>query len=145
MTLRKYYPVSSFSVSSPICLHLCFPRPGSNYSDLSFEVGLNRGGDWHSDRNLRYLFLVLRPVIGKTLSRIPEKKFMLAGAILSVVTSIAYIFTPPFWPSLRQSRSGNRIGLLFYGRPRLYHQHHPGAYRGKPRLLLSFVQHFRWR
>ena len=44
--------------------------------------------------------LVLRPIVGKKLSKIREKKFMLAGAILFAVTSIAYILTPPFWPFL---------------------------------------------
>jgi MFS family permease len=36
--------------------------------------------------------LLLRPMVGKTLSKIPEKKFMLGGAILFAVTSIAYVF-----------------------------------------------------
>jgi MFS family permease len=44
--------------------------------------------------------LVLRPIVGKKLSKIREKKFMLAGAILFAVTSMAYILTPPFWPFL---------------------------------------------
>jgi len=42
--------------------------------------------------------LVLRPVVGKALSKIPEKKFMIAGAILFTLASVAYLMAPPFWP-----------------------------------------------
>ena len=42
--------------------------------------------------------LVLRPIVGKALSRIAEKKFMIAGAILFTLTSVAYVIAPPFWP-----------------------------------------------
>jgi MFS family permease len=42
--------------------------------------------------------LVLRPVIGKALMKIPERKFLLAGALIYAVTSIGYIVAPPFWP-----------------------------------------------
>jgi len=69
---------------------------------------------------------------------------MLAGAILSVVTSIAYIFTPPFWPFLFV-RVVQGIGSAFFFTAALAYITNitPGAYRGpKPRLLLSIVQHF---
>ena len=42
--------------------------------------------------------LVLRPIVGKALSKIPEKKFMVAGAIFFALTSIAYLVATPFWP-----------------------------------------------
>jgi len=42
--------------------------------------------------------LVLRPFVGKALLRIPEKKFMIAGTLLFVLTSLAYLWAPPFWP-----------------------------------------------
>jgi MFS family permease len=44
--------------------------------------------------------LVLRPFIGKALLRIPEKHFMMAGAFLFALTSMGYLFAPPFWPFL---------------------------------------------
>ncbi|MBM4277231.1 MAG: MFS transporter [Deltaproteobacteria bacterium] len=44
--------------------------------------------------------LILRPFIGRALLRIPEKNFMLWGALLFILCSIAYIFLPPFWPFL---------------------------------------------
>jgi MFS family permease len=42
--------------------------------------------------------LVLRPFVGKALLRIPEKKFMIAGGLLFALTSLAYLWAPPFWP-----------------------------------------------
>ena len=42
--------------------------------------------------------LVLRPFVGKALLRIPEKKFMIAGALLFALSSLAYLLAPPFWP-----------------------------------------------
>ncbi len=44
--------------------------------------------------------LVPRPFIGRALLRVPEKKFMMAGAMLYTLSSIAYLFAPPFWPFL---------------------------------------------
>lgn len=40
----------------------------------------------------------LRPVVGKALMKIPERKFMLAGAFIYAVTSLSYIVASPFWP-----------------------------------------------
>ena len=42
--------------------------------------------------------LVFRPFIGRALIKIPEKKFMIAGALLFVLTSVAYLLAPPFGP-----------------------------------------------
>jgi MFS family permease len=42
--------------------------------------------------------LALRPFVGKALVRIPEKTFMIAGAVIFVLTSFAYLLAPPFWP-----------------------------------------------
>jgi len=42
--------------------------------------------------------LILRPMIGRALLNIPEKKFMFAGGILFALTSMSYLFAPPFWP-----------------------------------------------
>jgi predicted MFS family arabinose efflux permease len=44
--------------------------------------------------------LVLRPFVGKALLRIPEKTFLMAGALLYIFSSVAYLFAPPFWPFL---------------------------------------------
>ena len=42
--------------------------------------------------------LVLRPLVGKALLKIPERDFMFGGALLFALSSAAYIFAPPFWP-----------------------------------------------
>ncbi len=57
--------------------------------------------------------LTLRPFVGKALLRIPEKDFMVAGAIIFVVTSFAYLVAPPFWP-LFLLRILQGIGLAFF-------------------------------
>src|SRR4030042_5014873 len=44
--------------------------------------------------------LILRPLVGKALLNIPEKNFMITGALLFVLTSVAYLWAPPFWPIL---------------------------------------------
>ncbi len=42
--------------------------------------------------------LTLRLFIGRALLKIPEKNFMIAGATIFVLSSIAYLVAPPFWP-----------------------------------------------
>jgi MFS family permease len=42
--------------------------------------------------------LVLRPIVSRGVLKIPEQNFMIAGAILFVLTSIACLFALPFWP-----------------------------------------------
>ena len=44
--------------------------------------------------------LVVRPIIGRLLLKIPEKKLMVIGAIIFLFSSIAYLFGKPFWPLL---------------------------------------------
>jgi MFS family permease len=44
--------------------------------------------------------LALRPFTGRALLKIPEKRFMIVGAVFLASASIAYIFAPPFWPFL---------------------------------------------
>jgi len=76
--------------------------------------------------------LLLRPMVGKTLSKIPEKKFMLGGAILFAVTSIAYLFAPPFWPFLFV-RIFQGIGTAFFFTASIAYITNitPEAYRGQ--------------
>jgi MFS family permease len=44
--------------------------------------------------------LVLRPLVGRALLKIHERKFMIVGAILYALSSIAYLIAKPFWPFL---------------------------------------------
>jgi MFS family permease len=57
--------------------------------------------------------LIPRPFIGRALFRIPERKFMMAGAVLYIVSSIAYLTAPPFWPFLIV-RTMQGVGLAFF-------------------------------
>ncbi len=57
--------------------------------------------------------LVLRPVIGRALLKIPERRFMIAGAIFYTLSSIAYLFAPPFWPLLAV-RAFQGMGLALF-------------------------------
>jgi MFS family permease len=44
--------------------------------------------------------LILRPLVGRTLSRIRERDFMIAGTLIYALSSLAYIIAKPFWPFL---------------------------------------------
>ena len=44
--------------------------------------------------------LILRPIVGRGLLHIPERRFMIAGALLCMMSSVAYLFAPPFWAFL---------------------------------------------
>jgi MFS family permease len=57
--------------------------------------------------------LVFRPFIGRALLKIPERNFMIAGAFLSALTSIAYLLASPFWPIL-MVRVLQGIGIAFF-------------------------------
>jgi len=57
--------------------------------------------------------LIPRPFIGRALLRIPERKFMIAGAVLYVLSSVAYLLAPPFWPFLIV-RIIQGVGLAFF-------------------------------
>jgi MFS family permease len=57
--------------------------------------------------------LIPRPFIGRALLRIPERKFMMTGAILYILSSVAYLAAPPFWPFLIV-RIMQGVGLAFF-------------------------------
>lgn len=57
--------------------------------------------------------LVLRPVVGRSLMKIPEKNFMIAGSLVFAVSSLAYLWAPPFWPFF-MVRIFQGIGLAFF-------------------------------
>jgi len=57
--------------------------------------------------------LALRPFVGRALLRIPEKIFMVTGAVLFALTSLAYLVAPPFWP-LFIVRAFQGIGLALF-------------------------------
>ena len=57
--------------------------------------------------------LIIRPFVGRALLKIPEKKFMIAGASLYVISSIGYLVAIPFWP-LMIVRTLQGIGMAFF-------------------------------
>jgi MFS family permease len=57
--------------------------------------------------------LICRPFVGRALSRTPERKFMILGSSLYVLASMAYLFSPPFWPFL-MVRVLHGIGFGFF-------------------------------
>ncbi len=44
--------------------------------------------------------LILRPIVGRGLLHIPERRFMIGGALLCMMSSVAYLLAPPFWAFL---------------------------------------------
>jgi MFS family permease len=42
--------------------------------------------------------LLLRPSVGRLLSRVSERQLMIAGSLISGLASFAYLFALPFWP-----------------------------------------------
>ena len=57
--------------------------------------------------------LIFRPLVGRALLRIPERNFMIAGALFFILSSVGYLFAPPFWPLLAV-RVFQGVGLAFF-------------------------------
>jgi predicted MFS family arabinose efflux permease len=75
---------SVFAILVPT-IPIYLSRLEAKEAEIGFLVGI-----------LSFSSLILRPVVGKTLSNIPERKFMITGALLYVFSSIAYLLAPPF-------------------------------------------------
>jgi len=76
--------------------------------------------------------LVLRPFVGRALLKIPEKPFMIAGAVLFAFTSAGFLFAPPFWPFLIV-RVFQGVGFAFFSTASftLIANISPAAHRGE--------------
>ncbi len=76
--------------------------------------------------------LILRPLIGRALLKIPERNFMIAGTLLYAFSSIAYLIAKPFWPFLIV-RILQGIGLAFFATASftLVSRISPEAHRGQ--------------
>jgi len=57
--------------------------------------------------------LIFRPLVGRALSNIAERTFMMVGTLFYIFSSIAYLLAPPFWPLL-VVRIFHGIGLAFF-------------------------------
>jgi predicted MFS family arabinose efflux permease len=76
--------------------------------------------------------LIFRPFVGKALLRIPERNFMIAGTVIYTLSSIAYLFTKPFWPLL-VLRAFQGIGMTLFSTASLtlVTRLSPESHRGK--------------
>ncbi len=99
--------ISQFAFS--IAYHMLYPtlpiylsRLGTSEVDIGVLIGI-----------IGVSSLVFRPFIGRALLKTPEKNFMIAGAILFVFTSVAYLFALPFWPFF-MVRIFQGMGLAFF-------------------------------
>ncbi len=68
-------------------LPIYLSRSGSTEVDIGILIG-----------SFSVSSLILRPLVGKALLKIPEKTFMIVGAIFFAFGTVAYVFAPPFWP-----------------------------------------------
>ena len=84
--LSQFAFISVFYILIPT-LPIYLLRSGSEEAEIGVLIGI-----------FFVSSLALRPFVGKALLRIPEKNFMIAGAVIFVLTSFAYLLAPPFWP-----------------------------------------------
>ncbi len=92
---------SVFSILIPT-IPIYLSRVGAREAEIGVLVG-----------SLSVSSLVIRPLVGRYLLKIPERRFMIAGAIVYTLSSIAYLFAPPFWPLLTV-RVFQGIGLALF-------------------------------
>jgi len=83
-------------------LPIYLSRSGSSEVEIGVLIGI-----------LGVASLVFRPFVGRALLKIPEKTFMISGALIFALTSIAYLLTSPFWPFL-MVRVFQGIGIAFF-------------------------------
>jgi len=98
---------AQFAFSSVFCtliptLPIYLSRKGISEAEIGVLIG-----------TFSVFSLVCRPLVGRGLLIIPERTFMMAGAFLYTLSSIAYLLAPPFWPFL-VVRIIQGIGLAFF-------------------------------
>src|SRR4030042_3537474 len=97
----KFAFTSVFYILVPT-LPIYLSRSGSKETEIGVLIGI-----------FAVSSLVSRPFVGRALIKIPEKKFMVVGALLFAFTSVAYLLAPPFWPLL-VVRLFQGIGYAFF-------------------------------
>lgn len=98
---------AQFAFSSVLCLliptlPIYLAGKGTTEAEIGVLIGI-----------FSVFSLLFRPFVGRSLLRIPERQFMMAGASIYVLSSIAYLLAPPFWPFL-MVRVIHGIGLAFF-------------------------------
>jgi MFS family permease len=101
LSLAQFAFASVFHVLIPT-LPIYLSRLGSTEEEIGVLIGI-----------FFFSSLILRPFIGRALLKTDEKTFMIAGALLFALTSVAYLFAPPFWPLLI-ARIFQGIGFAFF-------------------------------
>jgi MFS family permease len=97
-----YFAFSSvFNILIPT-LPIYLSKLGSNEVEIGILIG-----------SFAVSSLVLRPFVGRALIKIPENTFMIAGALLFAIASVAYLLVSPFWPFLIL-RIFQGIGYAFF-------------------------------
>ena len=99
--LAQFAFTSVFHILIPT-LPIYLSRLGSTETEIGVLIGI-----------FFFSSLFLRPFIGRALLKTHEKTFMIAGALLFALTSVAYLFAPPFWPLLIV-RIFQGIGFAFF-------------------------------
>ena len=99
--------LAQFAFSSVFCILIpAIPiyllRFGAKEGEIGFLIGI-----------FSVSSLILRPFVGKALLTIPERDFMIAGTLLYVLSCLAYLIAPPFWPLLIV-RVVHGIGSAFF-------------------------------
>lgn len=84
----QFASTSVFHILTPT-LPIYLSNTGSTKVEIGILIGI-----------LNVSSLVLRPFVGRALLRIPERNFMLGGALLCALSLGAYLVAPPFWPLL---------------------------------------------
>ena len=92
---------SVFSLLIPT-IPIYLARMGAREAEIGVLVG-----------SLSVSSLVLRPLVGRALIKIPERRFMIAGTLFYTISSTAYLFAPPFWPLLAV-RVFQGVGLALF-------------------------------
>jgi MFS family permease len=99
--------LAQFTFSSVFCIlipaiPIYLSRFGAKEGEIGFLIGI-----------FSVSSLILRPFVGKALLTIPERNFMIAGTLLYVLSCLAYVIAPPFWPLLIV-RGVHGVGLAFF-------------------------------
>jgi MFS family permease len=126
---------AQFSFSSVFCIlipaiPIYLHRFGAKEGEIGFLIGI-----------FNVSSLAFRPFVGRALLTIPERNFMIAGTFLYILSCLAYLVAPPFWPLLIV-RSIHGVGMAFFATSSftLLANMTPEAHRG--RLISYFYLSF---
>ena len=126
---------AQFSFSSVFCIlipaiPIYLHRFGAKEGEIGFLIGI-----------FSVSSLAFRPFVGRALLTIPERNFMIAGTFLYILSCLAYLVAPPFWPLLIV-RSIHGVGMALFATSSftLLANMTPEAHRG--RLISYFYLSF---